>query len=393
MKGNKMDKPIIYMDNAATSWPKPPQVMEAMERSMREAAANPGRGGHEMAVRASRVLFEGRKALAKLFRIANPNDIAFTLNTTHALNMALTGMLRPGDHVVTTSVEHNSVRRPLEALKRKLGIKVTYVATDARGVLDLNKLRDAVRPDTRLIVAGHSSNLFGTILPIGEIGAIARKHGAKLLVDAAQSAGVLEIDVGAMGIDLLAFPGHKGLLGPQGTGGLYIHPELDLEPLMQGGTGSRSESPEQPAVRPDRYEAGTPNTVGIAGLAAGVRFVLEETTARIHARELALTRQLMEGLQSVPGVTLLGPDIHTERTAIVSFLLEGADPSEVAFLLDRQFGIAVRAGFHCTPLGHESAGTLETGAVRASPGYFTTESEIVSLVDAVNQISVMLRNK
>ncbi|RKP51315.1 aminotransferase class V-fold PLP-dependent enzyme [Cohnella endophytica] len=382
----KNDKPIIYLDNAATSWPKPPAVWEAMERTMKTSAANPGRGSHQMAVQASRVLFEARKRLARLFRIGNPNDIAFTLNTTHALNMAIQGLLQPGDHVIATSLEHNSVRRPLEALKRKLGIEVTYVATDSQGVLNPAKVIDAITDKTKLIAATHSSNLLGTITPIGEIGEIARSRGIKLLVDAAQSAGVLPIDVAGMRIDLLAFPGHKGLFGPQGTGGLYIDPNLELEPLMQGGTGSKSEAPEQPTVRPDRYEAGTPNTVGIAGLSEGAQFVLKETPEAIHARELHLTFELMEGLQAIPGLTILGPDIGIERTAIVSFLLDGVDPSELAFLLDQQFGIAVRAGFHCTPLGHETAGSYETGAVRASPGYFTNESEIVSMVEAVKEI-------
>lgn len=381
----------IYMDNAATSWPKPPGVIEAMERCMREAAANPGRGSHEMAVKASRVLFEGRKALAKLFRVRNPNDIAFTLNTTHALNLALQGWLQAGDHVITTMLEHNSVRRPLETLRRKIGIEVTYLKTSAAGTIDLRELREAVRPSTRLIAITHSSNLLGTIHPIGEIGTIARERGVRLLVDAAQSAGVLDLDVEAMGIDLLAFPGHKGLMGPQGTGGLYIHPDLELEPILSGGTGSSSESPEQPSMRPDRYEAGTPNTVGIAGLTEGVKFVLAETTERIHRQERSLTRQLMEGLSEVPGVRLLGPGPETERTAIVSFLIDGTDPSEAAFRLDREYGIAVRSGFHCTPLGHESAGTTDTGAVRASPGYFTTESEIVSLIDAVRDIATTQR--
>ncbi|MBB6731714.1 aminotransferase class V-fold PLP-dependent enzyme [Cohnella zeiphila] len=388
-----MDKrSIIYMDNAATSWPKPPQVQEAMESALREASANPGRGSHEMAVKASRVLFEGRKASAKLFGFSNPNDLAFTLNTTHALNMALQGWLRPGDHVVTTSVEHNSVRRPLEALRRRWGIDVTYVETDAFGIIDLKKLKDEIRPRTRLVVATHSSNLLGTIVPIADVAEIARAKGVKLLVDAAQSAGVLDIDVEGMGIDMLAFPGHKGLMGPQGTGGLYLHPDLELEPLMYGGTGSRSESPEQPVVRPDRYEAGTPNTVGIAGLTAGVRFVSDQTPARIHRRELELTRQLMEGLLELPGVSVLGPGPEAERTAIVSFIVEGMDPSETAFVLDRQYGIAVRSGFHCTPLGHQSAGTSETGAVRASPGYFTTESDIVSMLDAVREITADRRS-
>ncbi|MBB6694788.1 aminotransferase class V-fold PLP-dependent enzyme [Cohnella xylanilytica] len=386
-----MNQPLIYMDNAATSWPKPPGVIEAMEKCMREAAANPGRGSHEMAVKASRVLFEGRKALAKLFRIHNPNDIAFTLNTTHALNLALMGYLRPGDHVITSSLEHNSVRRPLEALRRRIGIEVSYVKTNALGTVDLAVLREEIRPTTKLIAVTHSSNLTGTITPLEEVGAIAKAKGVKLLVDAAQSAGVLDIDVGALGIDMLAFPGHKGLLGPQGTGGLYIHPDLELEPLMHGGTGSASESPEQPSARPDRYEAGTPNTVGIAGLTEGVKFVLKETTERIHARERALTVQLMEGLMAIPGVKLLGPGPGTERTAIVSFLMEGLDPSEASFILDRQFGIAVRSGFHCTPLGHSSEGTTETGALRASPGYFTTESEIVSLIEAVRDITAAMR--
>ncbi|MFC5406719.1 aminotransferase class V-fold PLP-dependent enzyme [Cohnella soli] len=388
---NRDEKHPIYLDNAATSWPKPPSVIEAMERAMRESSANPGRGSHAMAVKASRVLFEGRKRLARLFRISNPNDIAFTLNTTHALNMAIQGLLLPGDHVVATSLEHNSVRRPLEALKRKLGIEVTYVATDRQGVIDIKKVEEAITGKTKLIAATHSSNLLGTIAPIAELGELARGKGVKFLVDAAQSAGTLPIDVQAMNIDLLAFPGHKGLLGPQGTGGLYIHPELDLEPLLQGGTGSKSEASEQPTVRPDRYEAGTPNTVGIAGLAEGVQFVLKETVEAIHAKELRHTFALMEGLQSISGISILGPDLGVERTAIVSFVMEGVDPSELAFLLDQQYGIAVRSGFHCTPLGHETAGTYETGAVRASPGYFTTDSEIVTMVDAVRDIAKALR--
>ncbi|RUS48791.1 aminotransferase class V-fold PLP-dependent enzyme [Cohnella sp. AR92] len=383
-----MNESTIYLDNAATSWPKPPSVWEAMERTMREAAANPGRGSHRMAVQASRVLFEGRKQLAKLFRIGNPNDIAFTLNTTHSLNTALQGWLKPGDHVITTMLEHNSIRRPLEALKRKIGIEITYVETNALGLVEASSIERAIRPDTTLIALTHSSNLLGTITPVGEIGQIARRKGVKLLVDAAQSAGVLDIDVEAMGIDMLAFPGHKGLMGPQGTGGLYLHPDLELEPLMHGGTGSSSESIEQPTTRPDRYEAGTPNTAGIAGLTEGVKFVLAETPAKIHRQELKLTRMLMEGLSDLEGITLLGPGMETERTAIVSFLIENVDPAAAAFQLDRQFGIAVRAGFHCTPLGHRTAGTVETGAVRASPGYFTTESDIVSLINATREIAL-----
>lgn len=353
--------------------------------------ANPGRGSHAMALQAGRVLLEARKELADLFRVANPNDIIFTLNTTHAINIAIQGLLRPGDHVVTTTVEHNSIRRPLEAMRRLRGIEVSYVRADEAGRVDVRALAAEIRPNTRLVAVTHSSNLLGTILPIGDIGAITRRRGVRLLVDAAQTAGVLDIDVGAMNIDLLAFPGHKGLMGPQGTGGLYIHPDLDPEPLLHGGTGSRSESPEQPAARPDRYEAGTPNTVGIAGLAAGVRFVREQTVQAIRTKEQALTLRLMEGLQAVPGVRLLGPGPEEERTAIVSFLLEGYDPAELAFVLDQQFGIAVRAGFHCAPLAHECAGTLGTGAVRASPGYFNTEADIDALIEAVKELAVAAR--
>lgn len=363
-----------------------------MGRCLQETAANPGRGSHAMAVKSSRVLFETRKRLARLFGIANPNDIAFTMNATHALNMALQGWLRPGDHVIASSLEHNSIRRPLEALKRTRGIEVTYVPTDRTGKLDLNRVEGAIQGNTRLLAMTHSSNLLGSIMPLDQLGVLARAKGLQLLVDAAQTAGMLPIDVEAMGIDLLAFPGHKGLMGPQGTGGLYIHPDINLEPFMYGGTGSRSESPEQPEVRPDKYEAGTPNTVGLAGLSEGVGFVLHETVDRIRLREKQLTDQLHAELLGIPGVTVLGPELGEDRTAIVSFVIDGVDPSETAFILDQRYGIAVRSGFHCTPLGHAAAGTTETGAVRASPGYFTQHSEIVSLIEAVNEISQAFRN-
>jgi len=382
----KQDNSIIYLDHAATSWPKPPAVYAAVMKTMEEDAANPGRGSHQMAVRASRVLFDTRKAIAKLFRIANPNDIAFTLNTTMALNLAIQGLVKPGDHVITTAVEHNSVRRPLELLKRLYAVEVTEVNTDEQGHLDVKQISAAIRHNTRLVVVNHSSNLLGSILPIAEIGSLTRAQGITLLVDAAQSAGIVDIDVEAMGIDLLAFPGHKGLLGPQGTGGLYIHPNVDLEPLLYGGTGSQSEALEQPKVRPDRFEAGTQNTPGLAGLRAGVQYVLQETTQRIYEHEWMLTQRIMSGLQAVEGVRILGPELGQPRTGIVSFVIEGVDPSETAFILDQHYKIAVRSGFHCTPLAHSTAGTLATGAVRASVGCFTNEMEADALVAAVREI-------
>lgn len=379
-------KEVIYFDQAASSWPKPPAVLEAMTTCMQEFAANPGRGSHRMAVQASRVLFETRKNLARLFGIKNPNDISFALNTTHALNQAINGFVRAGDHVICTSIEHNSVRRPLEHLKEKLGIELTYLKNDEAGDLRLEHLENAFQSNTSLVVVNHSSNLLGSIMPVAEIGEMCRKRGVRTLVDAAQSAGVLPIHVENMGIDMLAFPGHKGLLGPQGTGGLYIHPELDVEPLMYGGTGSQSESIGQPTVRPDRYEAGTQNTVGIAGLNEGVKFVLSETVGKIHEKEWRQTQKLMEGLLGIKGVTILGPAMGQNKTGIVSFNVQGTDSSEVAFILDQSFQIAVRAGYHCSPLAHEAAGTLATGAVRASIGYFTKDEEVEALIDAVKEI-------
>lgn len=377
----------IYLDHAASSWPKPPEVIKAMVECMEEYAANPGRGSHEKAVKASRTLFEGRKQLARLFRIKNPNDIAYALNTTMALNLAIKGFVREGDHVICTAVEHNSVRRPLEFLKASKGVQISYLQTDAQGNINLKELESLITSRTKLVVCNHSSNLLGSILPVADIAEVCRKHRVKLLVDAAQTAGTIDIDVNLMGIDMLAFPGHKGLLGPQGTGGLYIHPDLDLDPLLHGGTGSQSEAIEQPTVRPDRYEAGTQNTVGIAGLVEGIKWVQKQTVEKIHQHEWQLTQRLMNGLLGIPGVQILGPVLGQNKTGIVSFTVAQTDSSEIAFILDQSFGIAVRAGYHCTPLAHETVGTLERGAVRASVGCFTTEGEIDQLIDAVKEIA------
>lgn len=378
---------VAYLDHAASSWPKPPEVLQAMQDCMLHYSANPGRGSHQMAVKASRVLFETRKQLAKLFKIKNPNDISFALNTTMALNQAIMGFLKEGDHVLCTAVEHNSVRRPLEYLKRTRGVTVSYVKTNAKGELNLGDVREALTSQTKLLVCSHSSNLLGSIMPIEQLGELCRNVGIKLLVDAAQSAGTLDIDIGRMGIHMLAFPGHKSLMGPQGTGGLYLDPNMELEPLLYGGTGSQSEMIEQPSVRPDRYESGTQNTVGIAGLCEGVKFVLNETVHKIHRKEWAQTQLLMSSLMEIEGVQLLGPDLGQNKTGIVSFTINQTDSSEIAFILDQSFNIAVRAGYHCTPLAHEVAGTLERGAVRASVGYYTTDGEIERLISAVKEIS------
>lgn len=378
--------PIVYLDHAATSWPKPPEVFEAMRIAMEEAAANPGRGSHRMAVKASRVLYETRRTLADLFGVKNPNDIALTSNTTEALNLAIKGYLREGDHVIATMIEHNSVRRPLEYLKRTRGVQVDYIPVNEEGQLDVQLIEGAFRSNTRLVVCSHSSNLLGSIVPLVEIGELVKRKGAVLLVDAAQSAGMLDIHVESMHVGMLAFPGHKGLLGPQGTGGLYISPDIDLEPLLHGGTGSQSEAIEQPTVRPDRYEAGTPNTIGYAGLQAGVKKVLEWTPQHIYQHEWELTQYMIEGLQEVGGLRILGPALGQARTGIVAFVSERYSASELAFRLDREYGIAVRAGYHCTPLAHMASGTEQTGAVRASVGISTSRDEVELMLKAIAEI-------
>ncbi|MEK3688084.1 aminotransferase class V-fold PLP-dependent enzyme [Paenibacillus sp. FSL R10-2736] len=377
---------LVYLDHAATSWPKPPAVAAAMMDALEHSGANAGRGNHSLAIGTGRVLVRARALLAQLFAVSNAQNIAFTHNTTMGLNMAIKGTLQPGDHVISTMTEHNSVRRPLEYLRRIMGVEVDYLQVDGEGQVDLLELQNSFRHNTRMVVCNHSSNLLGSILPLGIIGDMVKSHGAVFLVDAAQSAGSLDINVPEMNIDLLAFPGHKGLLGPQGTGGLYISPHLDLEPLMHGGTGSQSENSDQPMVRPDRYEAGTQNAVGVAGLLAGVKEILAMGTERIHMQEWELTQRLMEGLAVIPGIRILGPGLGIQRSGIVAFVVEGQESADIAHRLDREYNIAVRAGMHCTPLAHKAADTLESGAVRASVGVSSTEEDVNRLLDAMAEM-------
>jgi cysteine desulfurase family protein len=376
----------IYFDNAATTWPKPPGVMEAMCHVLAESGANPGRGSHRMAMQASRILFQTRKKIAELFQVYNPNDIVFTLNTTMALNLAIIGFVQDGEHVICSAVEHNSVRRPLEWLRINRNVQVTYVDTSEDGTLNMKQLQEVIQSNTRLAVINHSSNVLGSIVPLEEVSEILKARGVKLLVDAAQSAGVLPIQVSSLAIDMLAFPGHKALYGPQGTGGLFISPDIDLTPILFGGTGSQSEAVLQPTVRPDRYESGTPNTPGIAGLGAGVDFVQKQSPMNLYAHEWALTQRLMEGLTALQNINILGPKIGKPRTGIVSFVMKEIDSAELTFILDQHFGIAVRAGFHCAPLAHISARTDKTGAVRISFSHFNTMDDVDYFLDAVKQI-------
>lgn len=374
-----------YLDNAATSWPKPETVYQAVDRFMRDVGATPGRGGHWREEEAARIADEARAALAELFHAPDPAGVAFTMNATQAINMALKGVLRPGDHVITSSIEHNAMWRPLKALERR-GVAVTAVPCAADGTLDPADVAAAIRPDTRLIAMLHASNVLGTLLPVAEIGQIAHEHGLLFLVDAAQTAGAYPIDMQAMHIDLLAFPGHKGLYGPHGTGGLVVRPGVQLKTWIEGGSGTESAPETMPEALPLRLEAGTQNAAGIAGLLAGVRFVLEQGVERIREHELALTGQLIEALRDVPGLTVLGPAELARRTAVVSVTVEGYIPDQLAAVLDQVFDIATRAGLHCAPQAHRTAGTLEAGALRFSPGYFNTPQEMAEAAAALRSI-------
>jgi len=376
----------IYLDNAATSWPKPESVYRAVNRFMRQVGATPGRGGHQREEEASRIADKTREALAQLFNAPAPNGVAFTMNATQAINMALKGALKPGDHVITSSIEHNALWRPLKALERG-GVSITAVPCQADGTLALADVARAMRPSTRLIAMQHASNVLGTIQPIAEIGRIARARGVLFLVDAAQTAGACPIDMEEMRIDLLAFAGHKGLYGPHGTGGLVVRPGVALETWIEGGSGAQSEPETMPEELPLRLEAGTQNAAGIAGLLAGVRFVLKEGVLNIRKHEMALTAQLIAALRDLPGLTLLGPADLNLRTAVVSIAVDAFVPDQLAVVLDQVFAVMTRAGLHCAPQAHRTAGTLEQGgALRFSPGFFNTEDEISAAAEAVHHI-------
>ncbi|MDD4237135.1 MAG: aminotransferase class V-fold PLP-dependent enzyme [Desulfotomaculaceae bacterium] len=377
---------MIYFDSAATSWPKPSKVWEAMEYCIKFVGANPGRSGHQMALEAGRLVDEARELLATLFNIKNPDRIVFTLNATEALNLAIKGLLKDGQHIITSSMEHNSVTRPLHVLEGK-GVEITKVACAKDGSIRLKDIESAIKSNTTAVVITHASNVTGTLMPISEIGQLTKKKGLCLIVDAAQTAGVFDLDVSFMGINLLAFPGHKGLYGPTGTGGLYIDERLELTPLKEGGTGSYSEVPEQPRVMPERFESGTINSVGIAGLAAGLKFIRMEGIERIRQHEMALTKRFLEGASGIKGMTLYGPEQLYHRAPVVSFSLEGKPAGKVGYVLDQQYKIACRAGLHCAPDAHRTLGTLEQRLVRFSFSYFNTEREVDFAIRSLSEIA------
>jgi cysteine desulfurase family protein len=380
----------MYLDNAATSYPKPQSVYDAVLHVMRDVGASPGRGGYRQSLEAGRILFRARETAARFFSISDSSRIIFTHNATGSLNLALQGTLVAGDHVITTSMEHNSLLRPLYALRSK-GIQLTIVAAGSDGVVSVDDIRRALQVNTKMIAVAHVSNVCGAIQPIQKIAELCRESGALFLVDAAQSAGCLPVDVEGMSIDLLAVPGHKALLGPGGTGLLYVAPHIAIKPVIQGGTGGHSSAEEQPLIMPDGFESGTHNLPGIAGLQAGFDYILDQGVETIHKHEQQLLNQAELVLREIHGVTVYGPADPYNRCSVLSFTAAGVDAALLAAALDHDFDIAVRAGLHCAPLAHRTLDTLPGGTVRLSPGWFTTSEDIAFFSDAVVQCISRIR--
>lgn len=378
----------IYLDNAATTYPKPEAVYTAIDHYMRHIGASAGRGAYRRALEADGLVFKTRKLLGRLFNIEDVSRIVFTSNVTESLNLALKGFLQEGDHVVTSHLEHNSMWRPLKLMEREQKISISVVPSPGGKELDVDQLERAIQPKTRLVALTHASNVTGTLMPIKEVGQICHIHNVPLLVDAAQTAGVLPIDVQELNIDFLAFTGHKGLLGPTGTGGLYIAPGLDITPWKEGGTGGESLLEHQPKDLPDRFEAGTLNVAGIAGLGAAIEFILEKGVEQIREHEKALTAYALKQLSQVPSLTVYGPRNAEECVGVFSINLEDVAPVEVAYVLDEVYGIMVRAGLHCAPQAHRCIGTVQRGTVRISPGYFNSKEEIAVLITALQEINL-----
>ena len=379
---------MIYLDNAATSFPKPESVYQTLDQFARRDLANPGRAGHKMALAAERALDDCRHLLNQLFHGKEPERFVFTLNCTDALNMAFKGVLRDGDHVITSNLEHNSVSRPLRALELAGRISITKVQADGGGTLSPDDVRAAITPKTRLFVLTHASNVLGTVQPVAEFGRLARERDLLLLVDAAQTAGVVPLDVQEACIDLLAFPGHKSLLGPTGTGALYVGPRARVSAWREGGTGGDSSSETQPRELPYFLEGGTPNVLGVAGLAAGIRHVTEQGLDRIRAHEVALCERLWRRLEEMDGFEVFGQRDPARRVGTLSFRCEALPPAEVGGILDQAFDVAVRPGLHCAPYVHRALGTFPEGTVRVSPGPFNTEADIDHLASALREIAL-----
>ena len=372
---------MIYFDNGATSYPKPKGMTAAMEECILKYCGNPGRSGHYMSMKTGEEVYEARKKIAKVFGIKEVERLIFTKNTTEALNLGIIGFLNEGDHVITTSMEHNSVLRPLKSLEKK-GITHTIVSGDAKGLIKPEQIQRKIRDNTKLIITTHASNVTGTILDIKEIGRIARENNITYMVDGAQSSGNCSIDVSEMGIDMLGFPGHKGLLGPLGTGGLYVSPNTNIRPLLCGGTGTESKSRIHPCDMPEGFEAGTVNAPAIIGLGFSAEYVNKIGVEAIGAYERELISRFENGIRNIKKVQVYGPK-PTEKTGICLFNIEGFGCEDVTAQLNNDYGIAVRGGYHCAGLAHKTIGTWDQGAVRLSVGPFNTKREIDYAIEVI----------
>jgi cysteine desulfurase family protein len=380
---------LIFLDNGATSFPKPEEVYTYMDHFYRNFGVNPGRSGYDLCMEAGLVVEETRKLLTKLFNGTDPNRLCFGYNSTDALNLIISGLLRPGDHAISTTLEHNSVLRPLYHLQRD-GVTVDFVPFDGAGFVDPQEIRKRFRPNTRLVVVNHASNVIGTVQPVAAIGRLCREAGVPFAIDASQSAGKVPIDMEAQFLDVVAFTGHKSLLGPTGIGGLYVREGVEIRHTRAGGTGVRSAVKAHLDEYPYRLEYGTPNVMGIAGLKAGVTWVNGKGLEAIHREEMRLARILLDGLRAVPRVVTYCLDALENHIAVLAFNIEGLDAADVGTMLDVDFGIACRTGLHCAPLVHEQIGTDKIhGAVRFGIGPFNTEEHVREAVTAVGKIAAL----
>ncbi len=375
---------MIYLDNAATSFPKPSKVYEEVLNCMKNYCANPGRGSHNMAIKSALKVMEARELIAEIFNIKSPFNIVFTSNATEALNIAIKGVLNKGDHVISTVIEHNSVLRPLNTMAKN-GIEITIISSDKAGYINPLDIKDEIRLNTKAIIVNHASNVLGSIQDINSIGKIAKRYGIIFIVDASQSSGSISIDVERDNIDLLAFPGHKGFFGPQGIGGLYIKEGIEVKAFKEGGTGSSSNSMDQPNELPDRFESGTLNTPGIAGLCEGLKFIKKIGIENIYKEEMELMDQLIKELKKLDFIKIYGSMSLKNRLAVLSINMEGVDASVVGEKLN-DYEIAVRTGYHCAALIHKVIGTEYRGTVRISPGCFNTPKDIDELVKTIIKI-------
>lgn len=381
---------FIYLDNGATSFPKPQEVYTFMDSFYRRLGVNPGRSGYDICMEAGEVVEDTRKALTEFFNGTDPNRLCFSYNSTDALNLIIFGMLEKGDHAITTTIEHNSVLRPLYHLWQSTGVEVDHIPLNIQGFVDPDDFKAKFKPNTKLVIVNHASNVIGTIQPIGEIGKLCRANGIPLAIDASQSVGKIPVDMDALNLDVIAFTGHKSLLGPTGIGGLYVREGIEIRHTRAGGTGVRSAVRTHLDEYPFRLEYGTPNTVGIAGLKAGLEWVKAKGLDELYRHEMELTTMLRDGLQKIPGVTLYCQEDLTDHISILLFNVDGMDAQNTGTLMDVDYNIACRTGLHCAPLVHDHLGTTQIhGAVRFGIGPFNTEAHIQAAIQAVSEIAEM----